>query len=157
MALLIWSFLIYYLILFAACYVVVEFGQNYFYDEATPGVAVKVAAGTFLLAAMLSWTRSDFATMFTSDFYKTALQAIVWSGVFILVFRFHPWHGFGIGVATMVLLTGLSTIAADSMLRKKTEARIDTSVGTRPIIRRPSYGGSTVRPAPATAPEASKK
>ena len=143
-----------YLILFAACYVVVEFGQNYFYDEATPGVAVKVALGALLLAAMLSWTRSDFATMFTSDLHKTALQAILWSGVFILIFRFHPWHGFGIGLATMVLLTGISTTAADSMLRRKTEARIDVNVSNKPI-RRPSYGGPTVAPAPA--PEASKK
>ena len=79
MAVLIWSFLIYYLILFASCYIVVEYGQNYFYDEATPGVAAKVAIGTLLLAAILTWTRSDFATMFTSDLYKTALQAILWS------------------------------------------------------------------------------
>src|SRR5689334_15079051 len=62
----IWTFVIYYLILFAASYVIVEFGQNYFYDEATPGMGYKVALGALIMAAMLTWTRSDFATMFTS-------------------------------------------------------------------------------------------
>ena len=34
----IWPFLVNYLILFVACYVIAEYGQNYFYDEATPGL-----------------------------------------------------------------------------------------------------------------------
>ena len=80
----------------------VEFGQNFFYDEATPGVALKVAIGSFLLAAMLSWTRSDFATMFTSDFYKTALQAIVWSGDQELAELYHAQlEGYGLTLAPL--------------------------------------------------------
>ena len=140
MAALIWTFLISYLILFVICYIVAEFGQTYFYDEATPGVGLKVALGALILAAMLTWTRSNFATMFTSDLAFTALQAIVWAGVFILIFRFQPWHGFGFGVATMLVLVGLSTIAVDSLtVRTRSGDRIDTSVPVRPPPRRPSY------------------
>ena len=112
----VWPFLIYFVILFAVCYVVVEYGQNYFYDEVTPAVAAKVAFGAFLLAAILTITRSNFATMFTSDIGSTVLLAIAWAGVFILLYRFQPWHGFGLAMATLLIFAGMSTLAVDSML-----------------------------------------
>ncbi|WP_435010679.1 hypothetical protein P12x_001958 [Tundrisphaera lichenicola] len=148
---LIWTFLISYLILFVVCYVVVEFGQNFFYDEVTPSSGLKVTLGAFLLAVMLTWTRSNFATMFTSEIGPTALQAILWSGVFILIFRFHPWHGFALAIATMILFTGITTIAVDSLLAPKTADRIDTTETIKPI-RRPAYGA----PKPANPPPAAK-
>src|SRR6185312_3683220 len=111
-----WPFLIYYVILFVVCYIVVEYGQNYLYDEVTPGVASKVALGTLILATILTWTRSNFADMFTSDLPRTVLLSIVWVGVFILVYRFHPWHGFGLAIATLLIFAGMSTLAVDSML-----------------------------------------
>ncbi len=152
MAALIWPFLIYYLLLFVACYIIVEYGQVYLYDEATPGRGAKVALGALILAAMLTWTRSNYATMFTDDFLWTALQAIVWFAVFVLVFRFHPWHGGGLGLAAMLLITGTATIAVDSMLAPKSTQRIDTRAVIKPI-RRPAYaapqpGKAAAAPAP---------
>ncbi len=152
MAVLIWTFLISYLILFVICYIVAEFGQTYFYDEATPGVGLKVALGALILAAMLTWTRSNFATMFTSDLAFTALQAIVWAGVFILIFRFQPWHGFGLSLATMLIVTGTITIGVDSMLAPKSTARIDITRTNKPI-RRPAFGSPTATPTPGPAPK----
>ena len=67
----IWPFLIYCLILFVVCYIVVEYRQNYLYDEATPGLGSRSRSGRSLLAAILSWTRTSFDTMFTSDIHKT--------------------------------------------------------------------------------------
>ena len=153
MAALIFPFLIYYLLLFVACYILVEYGQNYFYDEVTPGAGLKVAGGTLILAALLTWTRSNYATMFTDDFMWTALQAIVWFGVFVLVFRFQPWHGGGLALAAMLLLAGTATIAVDSMLRPRpAERAIDRPVN-KPV-RRPAYGsGVPVNPAGAPAPK----
>jgi hypothetical protein len=112
-----WPFLIYWLILFVACYVVVEFGQNYLYDETTPAVGLKVALGSFLLAAFLTWTRTSFDTMFTSELAKTVFQAIIWFAVFTLVYRFQPQHGVMIGVATMLIVAGLATLGVDSMMK----------------------------------------
>ena len=44
----VWPLLIYWLLLFVACYIVVEYGQNYLYDEPTPNVALKVALGSLV-------------------------------------------------------------------------------------------------------------
>lgn len=141
-------FLVYYLILFVACYIIVEYGQYFLYDEATPAFGLKVALGTVILAGLLTYTRTNFLTMFTDDILWTVLQAIVWFGVFVLIFRFHPWHGGGIGLAAMLILTTLATIAVDSMFAPKTAQRIDPSVSTKPV-RRPI--GPTVAPAPTPA------
>jgi hypothetical protein len=141
-----WPFLIYYVIVFTVSYIVVEYGQSYLYDEVPPGVASKVALGTLILASILTWTRSGFATMFTSDITWTVLLAIAWVGVFILIYRFQPWHGLGLGVATVLLFAGLSSLVVDSMLSPKPAGRIDTTIENKPI-RRPSY-------APPTPPKA---
>jgi hypothetical protein len=108
-------FLVYWLILFAACYMIVEYGQGYLYDEATPGAGLKITLGSMLLAALLTWTRSSYESMFTEDLPKTLFQAIIWFIVFTLVFRFHPQHAFAIGVVAMVILAGGSTLAVNSM------------------------------------------
>ena len=141
----IWTFLICYLILFVVCYIVVEFGQTYFYDEAVSARGIRVAVGTAILAALLTWTKSNFATMFTSDFPYTALQALVWVGVFILLYRFQPWHGLAVGLATMLIITGTITIAVDSLLAPKTAPRFDTKATSKPI-RRPTFVAPTAPP-----------
>src|SRR5271154_846817 len=105
-----WPFLIYYVIVYVVSYIVVEYGQNYFYDEVTPGAGAKVGLGTLLPAAILTWTHSSFADMFTSEIWKTAILAIAWVSVFILIYRFHPWHGLGLGMATLLIFAGMSTI-----------------------------------------------
>jgi hypothetical protein len=145
-----WPFLTYWVILFVACYIVVEFAQNYFYDETTPAVGLKIALGSFILAALLTWTRSSFDTMFTSELPKTVFQAIVWFGVFTLIFRFQPQHAAAIGVAAMILFSGLASLGVDSMMK--------SSNRTMATVRRPSKPfrqPATLRPteAPAEAPK----
>jgi hypothetical protein len=156
----VWPFLIYFLIFFTVCYIVVEYGQNYFYDEVTPGAGVKVALGALILAVLLTVTRSNFATMFTSDIGPTVLLAIVGSGIFILIFRFQPWHGFGMAMASLLIFAGMSTLVVDSMLAPKSAERIDTTVSTK-LPRRSASGSAvptpTPPPAPASTPAAPKK
>jgi hypothetical protein len=141
-------------ILFVISYIVVEYGQNYFYDEVTPGAGWKVALGTLILASILTVTRSNFATMFTSDIAPTVFLAIAWVGVFILIYRFQPWHGFGLAIATLLIFAGMSTLVVDSMLTPKPAGRMDTTIENKPI-RRPAYGPSS--PPPPKAETAPKK
>ena len=54
--------------------------------------------------------RRSYDSMFTSNFAWTVLQGIVWFGVFTLIFQFHPWHALGLGLVTMVLVSGLATM-----------------------------------------------
>ena len=143
------SFAVYYLILFAVCFLVCSQGQDALYDEPTPGLVAKVLLGSLLLAMMLTYTRSSFATMFTDDIGKTAIQGILWFGVFVLIFRFHPWHGLGIGLATMLIVTGMATMAVESMTSKTPTQRYETKSISTPIRR--SAAGGAARPAPAPA------
>ena len=143
------SFALYYLILFVICFLVVNQGQDALYDEAPPGAGWKVALGSLLLAAMLTWTRSSFATMFTDDITKTTLQAILWFGVFTLIFRFHPWHALGIGLGTMIISSVLATMAVQSMLERRPAERFESKAVSTPI-RRPVYSAPPVsKSAPA--------
>ena len=54
---LVWPFLIYWLVMFVACFVVVEVGQDQLYDEVTPRVGLKVAGGSSLIAMVLTALR----------------------------------------------------------------------------------------------------
>jgi hypothetical protein len=123
MATIIWALLIYWLVLFVACFVVVEIGHDQLYDEVTPHAGLKVAGGSLLIAILLTALKAydkqaSFQTMFTDNIIWTLLQAIVWAGVFVLIFQFHPWHGLGIGLVTMLLVTGLATMGVESLLAK---------------------------------------
>jgi hypothetical protein len=115
------AFLIYWLVTFVGCYIVVEIGQDQLYDEVTPRVGLKVAGGSLLIALMLTafharGSAASFDTMFTTNILWTVLQAIIWIGVFMLIFQFHPWHAFGLGIATMLLVQGLATMGVTSLL-----------------------------------------
>ena len=147
----VWPFLIYYLLMFVISYIVVDYGQYYFYDEVTPGAALKVALGALILAGILTATRSNFATMFTSDIASTVVLAMAWSVVFILIYRFQPWHGFGLAMATLLIFAGMSTLVVDSMLSPKSTQRIDTTKETK-VIRGPASGVVLPGPAPAQPP-----
>jgi hypothetical protein len=151
----VWPFLIYYVILFAVCYIVVEYGQNYFYDEVTPAAAAKVALGALILASILTYTRSSFDSMFTSDIGKTVGLAIAWSGVFILIYRFQPWHGFGLAMATLLIFAGMSTLVVNSMLSPKPPGRMDTNVEYK-TIRRPASGVTAPTPTASPTPSPAK-
>lgn len=144
-----WPFLVYYLILFVVSYVVVEYGQNYLYDEVPPGMGPKVAIGTLIIAGVMTYTHPSLATMFTADIGKTTGLAIAWTGVFILIYRFQPWHGFGLAMATLLLFAGLSTLVVDSMLTPRPANRLDVTKENK-LIRRPTGGSGPVAAPPAT-------
>jgi hypothetical protein len=128
MVTLLWPLLIYWLVMFVACFVVVEVAQDQLYDEVTPRAGLKVAGGSLLIAALLTWLRAtgspaSFDSMFTTSIAWTFLQGIVWFAVFALILQFHPWHALGLGLATMILVTGLATMGVESLLAKAAPVR----------------------------------
>jgi hypothetical protein len=131
----VWPLLIYWLVMFVTCFVIVEIGHDQLYDQATPRAGLKVAGGSFLLAALLTTLRAkgfpaSFDSMFTTNIGWTLLQGVVWFLVFMFVFQFHPWHALGLGVVTMLLVSGLATMGVESVLAK----RRDVSNATRPFV-----------------------
>ncbi len=131
---LLWPFLIYWLVMFVACFVVVEIGQDQLYDEVTPRVGLKVTGGSALIAMVMTALRfygfpASFESMFTSNIAWTLFQGVVWFGVFTLIFQFHPWHALGIGTATMLMVSGLATMGVESILSRPAP----TSAAARPF------------------------
>jgi hypothetical protein len=152
----IWALLIYWLVVFVGCYVVVEIGQDQLYDQVTPHVGLKVAGGSFLLALVLATFYAkglpvSYESMFTTGIMWTVLQAIIWFGVFTLIFQFHPWHALGLGILTMLMISGLATMGVDSVL-KPTPATASTPAAAVNKPVRQSLG-----PPPAEQPKAAEK
>lgn len=140
MATIIWPLLIYWLVMFVVCYVVVEVGHDQLYDEVTPHAGLKVAGGSLLIAIVLTTLRAkgvpaSYDSMFTSNIIWTVLLALVWAGVFLFIFQFHPWHALGLGIATMLLVSGIATMGVDSVLAKATPAtqRAGANVLNQPV------------------------
>jgi hypothetical protein len=133
------SFLIYWMIFFVVGYIVTDYAQKYLYDETTPSLGLKLTLGTLILAILATKFRPSFDTMFTSEIAWTALQAIAWAGVFVLVFRFHPTHGTALGLATMILASGLATLAIDSLRGQAPEAARTEINRAQTPLRRPAY------------------
>lgn len=130
----VWVVLIYWLVFFVACYSVVEVMQDQLYDEVTPRSGLKVAGGSLVLALLAAWLRPSFETMFTADIAWTVLQAIVWFAVFTLAFQFHPPHALGLGLVTMVLVSGLASLGVESLTRRsKTVAPVQARPSNEPI------------------------
>jgi hypothetical protein len=156
MATLIWTLLIYWLVMFVACFVVVEVGHDQLYDEVTPHAGWKVAGGSLLIAVVLTVLKArglaaSYDSMFTTNFAWTVLQGLIWFGVFTLIFQFHPWHALGLGIVTMLLVTGLATMGVDSVLAKSTTS----AAPSRTIILNQPVRQS-LAPAGAPAPDAEK-
>lgn len=154
----IWPLLIYWLVLFVACYVVVEIGQDQLYDEVTPRSGLKVAAGSLVIAIVLTTLRAkgltaSYESMFTTNLIWTVLQGLVWFGVFMLIFQFHPWHALGLGLVTMLLVTGLATMGVESLLSPSPAPRTTSGslVPNKPV--RQSVTPPTSAP-PVAAPAA---
>ena len=84
--------------------------------------------------------------MFTTNIIWTVLQAIVWFGVFTLIFQFHPWHALGLGIATMLLVQGLATMGVNSILTPTPAAASTARRGREqagpPVARAPARGGA---------------
>ena len=144
------AFLVYYLILFVVNFLVVSQGQDTLYDEVPAGIGWKVALGSLLLTVALTYAHSSFATMFTENIGTTVIQAILWFGVFTLVYRFQPWHALGIGLATMLIVTALATMAVDSLLNATPSNRFQPKQ-IAPPPRRPVYGPTLPQPTDAPA------
>ncbi len=155
MATIIWPFVIYWLVMFVACFVVVEIGQDQLYDQVTPHAGLKVLAGSLVIAALLTALRvygfpASFESMFTTNIGWTLLQGIVWFLVFTLILQFHPWHALGLGIATMLMISGLATMGVESLLAKPAA----TSRATRPLVLRDPVRQSLAPAAQPGAPAA---
>jgi hypothetical protein len=131
MTAIVWPFLIYWLVLFVACFTVVEVGHDWPYDEGPKWVGWRVTGGSFILAVFATWLRPSFDTLFTTDIAWTLLQAIVWFGVFTLIFEFHPWHALAASLATLVLVPGVATMGVESLTKPAS--------AIAPAQSRPSY------------------
>jgi hypothetical protein len=163
MATIVWPFLIYWLVLFVACFVVVEIGQDQLYDEVTPRGGLKVATGSFLLAALLTGLRAygfpaSFESMFTTNIAWTVLQGVAWFLVFTLILQFHPWHALGLGIATMLLVTGLATMGVESVLSRPAPASAArrATVPSEPVRQSLAPAGGSGQ-AGAAAPKGAEK
>ncbi len=158
MTTIIWPLLIYWLVLFVVCFMLIEVAQDQLYDAVTPYVGLKVGGGSLLLAGLLTALRfygfpASFESMFTTNIGWTLLQGVVWFLVFMLVFQFHPWHALGLGVVTMVLVSGLATMGVESIMAKPRDVSRATRafVPTEPV--RQSLGGGATDASPKEAPK----
>lgn len=138
------AFLMYWMACFAACYLVVEQAQNYYYEEPTPGYPWKVAIGSFIMAIFATILPIDFITMFSSSFHWTLLHGIVWFLIFTLLFQFHPRHALILGVLTLLAIPGLATMAIDS-LRESGRPTPVAAPKAEPLGPQPSGGAPLCR------------
>jgi hypothetical protein len=149
----IWPLLIYWLVIFVACFVVVEVAQDTLYDEVTPRAGLKVTCGSLVIAILLTALRyygfpASFESMFTTNIAWTLLQGVVWFGVFTLILQFHPWHALGLGIATMLLVSGLATMGVESILSQPppTSAAARTLAPTKAVRQSLSPTGGAAQP-----------
>jgi hypothetical protein len=153
MGAIIWPFLIYWLVMFVTSYIAVEVGHDQLYDEVTPMVGLKVAGGSFLLAALTTWLRPSYESMFTSNIVWTLLAGIVWFGVFTLIYQFHPWHALAVGIPLMLMIPGLATLGVESVMKPTPVSANRPRVIAEPIRKSASPG---VAPPSVAPPPASK-
>ncbi len=146
-------FLIYWLVMFVASYIIVDVGHDQLYDEPPPHEALRVAGGSLILAALLTWLRPTFDTMFTEDIAWTVLQGIVWFLVFMFIYQFHPPHAAAIGITALLLIPGVASMGVDSMTKPTPPmAPAKTYMNRKPV--RGSIGPAAV---PKEAAPAAKK
>lgn len=155
------SFLVYWLVAFVGCFTAVEIAQDALYDEVTPRAGLKVSLASLLLAALMTYFRPSFETMFTTNMSWTILQGIVWFLVFMFVLQFHPWHALGLGLLIMSMVSPLATMGVDSMLAPDAQVRAiraGTNAPTKPVRESLAPRGPTPTPTqaggatPKTAP-----
>lgn len=149
-------FLMYWLFLFIALYMVAEYGQYYIYESPLPYNGPKALGGGFILALVLMWSRTSFDTMLTSEIGTTVLQGIVWFLVFTFVLRFHPLHGAVLGVLIMLIVPGLASMAVDSLSRPVVTDRPTLSRPSKPLRTAIGPGMGGPPPASKAAPDAAK-
>ena len=153
-----WAFLVYWLVLFVACYVVVEYGQTYYYEEKTSGAGLRVAGASLILAIL--WTRRSvlqntpravvtwYDQVFTTDAAWLLMIAIVSFVLFTLLLQFHPQHAVYLGPLTVLLIGAMASMAAASMARAGGAVPLEIRVPAKPV--RKAVGGVP----PVASPEA---
>lgn len=134
-----WTLLVYWLVLFVGCLVVVQSAQGYFYDGVAPYAGPRVAGATLVLAALLTWRSPLIVDMFTSRLGETALLAILGFVIFTAVFQFHPPHAALIGPVTVVILSAAAALAVESLADGGRSLNRDMPASGPPI--RKSVGG----------------
>jgi hypothetical protein len=144
------AFLFYWLILFVACFAVVEYGQTYFYDEATPGSGWRVTLGSALLAVYLTWFRPEYHTMFTLYLGYSVILAIAGFAIFTLIYRFNPWHALPLGVVTVLLFSGMATMGIESFGNRNRPPSTIVQNPSKPL----RHATKTPVPTPAPAEKA---
>jgi len=135
----VWTFLIYGLLFFVACYIVSEVGQNYFYDETTPYLGLKVLTSALALAAVMTWWSPSSLDMVTTGATGTLLLAIAGFVLFVLVLRFHAPHAAALGPATVFLVAFASAMAVESLENSGRAVQRERLQAPEPI--RKSTGG----------------
>lgn len=146
-----WIFLLYWLLLFVASYIVTEFGQNYFYDEVTSFATLKVGGATLLMAAGLTWWDPSSVDIFVSDIANLAMLAIAGFVLFCLMIRFHAPHALMVGPLTVVIVAFTAAMAIDSLKAGPRANLRDRPIPPSERTIRKSSGSSM--PAAAITPE----
>jgi len=134
-----WTFLIYGLLFFVACYIVSEVGQNFFYDETTPYLGLKVLTSALALAAAMTWWSPSSLDMVTTGAAGTLLLVMGAFVLFVLVLRFHAPHAVALGPATVFLVAFASAMAVESLENSGRPIRRERLQAPEPI--RKSTGG----------------
>jgi len=115
------AFVLYALIFYAVCYVVTENAQNFLYNQPVQGMPWRVGIVALASAALATWLKPSFDTMFTSEWYWTLLAAVIWFTLFLLVLEFEVVHAAAVGLVTMVLIWGLAGLAVQGVTRSPEE------------------------------------
>ena len=131
----VWPLLIYWLVLFVACFVLVEIGHDQLYDQVTPRGRLEGRRRVARACGPVDGaTGLRFSGVVRVDVhYQYWLDAASRRG---LVPRFHvrfsisPVACAWAGVVTMILVSGLATMGVESVLAKKR----DVTNATRPFV-----------------------
>ena len=148
-------FVFYWLLLFAVCFIAVEYGQTYFYDEATPSAALKVTLGSAILAIILTVTRPSYDKMITSNILERSSWRSRRSWCSHSCFGSTPWHGAALGIGSILLLAGMATMALESFQNRNVQPSMITKYPSKPI--RQKVGGPPPPPRVEPPPVAEEK
>ena len=143
----VWAFSIYALTFFVFSFSVMEAAGFYLYDEKPKYAFLRCLGGSLILAALATYTHPSFDKMFIEKLGATVISGIIWVGVFMFIYSFHPWHALGIGLAVMVISTGLASMAVDSFNVRDTRPIADIRKANK-AFRQSMPAGPVAPPTP---------
>lgn len=147
---------VYWLVFFTIHFVIVEYGQDYFYDEVTSAAGGKIALGSFISAAIATYFHPSLESMFTYQIQWTVLQAIIWFVIFTVIYQFQPQHAVGLAIVAFLIFPGLATMAVDGMSRGTPTALPSKLTEPGKPIRRSAGGGPVDGSKPPADPAKAK-